>query len=691
MKVSAVNAIKSSVICLITAAYCLVLSLPLASRALAQEAAPPEPEPVCVAPDTARRPTGSAAHTYTYDCTINAWQNAYYTWDSAAGTAIPKYTPEHRFNAELNRWEVYEWVYHAPRGAYAYEITSTYAPVVQPAPPAENTPQDNPSDNNNTTTPSVPSGADQTDSNDSIAPTTSGSALLPTVSGQTHNSILPGQNGGTTLNVDVDASLNTGLSSSAISGNAAVLQNTVAGSAASGDATAMATVMNMLQSNFGWQGLLPEIYTSTIQGDYYGDILIDPTLFGGTGSQDCACGELSVNASVDGNINNTVDLLAQSGDATVSANTKAGDATTGDATAVANIINMINSSITAGQSFIGVLNIHGNYEGDVLMPQEVVDTLIAANVPTVDIGPCACGDALADINSDTTITNNVNATAASGSATVAGNTIAGGAASGSAETNVTVFNLTGHSVVGRDALLVFVNVSGEWIGFITNAPQGATAAALGGGLTSYNPAGGNASYDINTTAAIHNNVNVGAYSGDAEVSNNTQAGSARSGNAYAGVNIGNIAGNHFSLNGWFGLLFINIFGNWYGSFGTNTPYGNSVAAGPAPSGPQPVRPAGGMGMGSPSLTARRPAVSAVRTFAVSFNADDDGNAVLASAYEIGPAAPSQPAESAASAASASAPATNGFNPTFLIVLSVLTTGYLVITRTDLLSRFAAQD
>jgi len=49
------------------------------------------------------------------------------------------------------------------------------------------------------------------------------------------------------------------------------------------------------------------------------------------------------------------------------ANTTAGSATTGDAAAIANIVNVINSIIGAGQSFIGTININGNLDGEILL------------------------------------------------------------------------------------------------------------------------------------------------------------------------------------------------------------------------------------------------------------------------------------------------------------------------------------
>ena len=46
---------------------------------------------------------------------------------------------------------------------------------------------------------------------------------------------------------------------------------------------------------------------------------------------------------------------------------------------------MINSALTAGKSFLGVVNINGNLNGDILLPDNFVDQMLASNVPTVNI------------------------------------------------------------------------------------------------------------------------------------------------------------------------------------------------------------------------------------------------------------------------------------------------------------------
>jgi hypothetical protein len=175
-----------------------------------------------------------------------------------------------------------------------------------------------------------------------------------------------------------------------------------------------------------------------------------------------------------------------------------------------------------------------------------------------------------------TIVNNISLAAKSGSAAVLDNTSAGNATSGSANTNVVIFNLSGHAIVAKDSLLVFVNVLGKWVGVIVDAPTGATSALVGDGVVSNDATNPDLTVVAQSTNAITNNITLTAQSGDALVTSNTLAGNAMSGNATASANIANISGSALGMSDWFGVLFINVFSNWYGSFGINTPYGDPL-------------------------------------------------------------------------------------------------------------------
>jgi hypothetical protein len=376
-----------------------------------------------------------------------------------------------------------------------------------------------------------------------------------------------------------NAKISVTVNSTARTGDASVLQNTIGGSALTGDASVNATIMNLVQSAWGVDGLMPYLYTENIQGDYFGDIFLDPSLLKVEKSN--YNNELVVNSTQDVAIINDIDLNANSGNSLVQSNTEAGDAVTGDATAILNLMNIINSSMTTSQSFIGMLNIFGNLEGDVLMPDNMLDSLLASNIPTTEIQIQNKDDTslVIDNISNQTINNNISTTALTGNATVDSNTSAGDALTGDANTSITVFNLTGSQVIAERAMLVFVQVMGKWVGFITNAPAGSNVALLGGGVDSNNNySSTSAEFNNKSNSIIDNNVNINATTGNADVTKNTTAGSAITGDANAVANIANITNSSFSLSNWFGMLFINVFGDWKGSFGTNTPFGSIINA-----------------------------------------------------------------------------------------------------------------
>lgn len=388
---------------------------------------------------------------------------------------------------------------------------------------------------------------------------------------------------------DSDSSLGVGIGSNtgvandiystASTGNALVSGNTVAGGALTGDAAVIANLVNMLNSSMGLTGDSQiATYSSDIHGDVFGDLYIDPSALAATqpaSGIDGSNAYLDVNVDLDNKIENNLTLDARSGDATVSGNTQAGSATSGSADAVANIVNMLNSAISTGSSFMGVLNIYGSLNGDILLPAGLLEYLLASN------GASGADNNTTDVtlNDSQSIVNNVNASAQSGAATVSGNTQAGNASTGSGETNVTILNLTGRNVIASNSLLVFVNVLGQWVGVIMDAPVGSTSAALGTGVTK-DEAYQTAEYDVDTNSEIVNNVDVNARSGDATVANNTVAGDATSGDATASVNIANLVNSSFSLADWFGVLFINVFGTWNGSFGIDTAAGELPAKKP---------------------------------------------------------------------------------------------------------------
>lgn len=393
--------------------------------------------------------------------------------------------------------------------------------------------------------------------------------------------------------------------------------NTLGGNATTGSAAVASNTLNLLQSglSLGDNGAAPTTFVANIEGNVSGDLVIDPSLLAllqpANGQQvGSSWGDVNLKVQNDATITNDITLHAGTGDAKVVSNTTGGDATTGDAHAVANVMNVANSNINSAGAFIGTINIFGDLDGDILLPENFIDQLMDSGAPTLtlDTSQIEGGDLIADFTNNTDIKNNVTTSAQSGAATVAKNTKAGSATTGNSDTNVTILNLTGRQVVGENTLLVFVNVLGKWVGALINAP-GTSAAAYTGGASSQAIAG-DLNIDSTNNTAITNNINVSAATGDATVAKNTTGGNATTGDATASANILNVSQSSMSLTGWLGILFINVFGTWTGHFNEDTAAGEP-----------PVSPAPGTGGNTTTPTVKSPQTAHV----FSIDVDTTGN------------------------------------------------------------------
>lgn len=600
-----------------------------ATPAPAATTTPTDPTPTTTTPDPStpippanptgpNKPPGPDANKYTYNPTTGLWESADYTWNPKTGQTAPKTDPGYYYNPTTGMWDTTTYQYHPETGTYQPVTVATATPPAGSTAPAT----------------SATGGG-------SVDPTLmAGLAALfgPAGLGNTNtgpnstNSITDTNSSNSFFSQFSQAVVQNNLNSSATSGDASVTGNTMAGDATTGAATAIANLFNLLSSAWSWANGGLGYFVQNMMGNQNGDITLQPTantsgvggsLGGatansagnnGTGPNSTntitqANGDTTtVNNQANGTINNNVNLLAQSGNAAVSDNTQGGNAASGDATADVNIMNLINSAIGSGQSFLGVLNIFGNLNGDILFPQGFLDSALASGATgtggttasntgtgpgsTNTIGQTDQNNATLTNNANSTINNNVQTGAQSGAADVTNNTAAGNATTGAANTQTDTFNLLNDNLIGDNAVLVFVNVLGHWVGGIMNLPGGnqTTAGLLTGNATLTNANTGpnstnsvdssnqnNLNVTNNTTGTINNNVNAGAISGNATVSDNTKGGNATSGNASVAANVANFMGSTLNLKKFFGVLVINVFGNWVGDVNQNTAAGDAIA------------------------------------------------------------------------------------------------------------------
>jgi hypothetical protein len=442
------------------------------------------------------------------------------------------------------------------------------------------------------------------------------------------------------------------LQSNATSGNVAAASNTTVGNVGTGAASVVANLINLLASAWSWSNGNLSFFMQNILAPLSGDINLNPTVttaagggglgsasINGTGSNSNNTvdinnpNSLNVNAQNTGNIVNNVDVNAASGNAAASQNTSVGNVASGSAMAQVNIINLINSFITSGSSFFGILNIIGSLNGDILFPTGFLNGLVpAGSAPapstTATLGGTGAGStnqlgannataATLNSSSNNSINNNILTTADSGAAKVGSNTQVGSVSTGTASTNQSLFNMANSSIFGDNAVLVMVNVLGHWVGKImslpstgssqaalltgnaqvgANAAPSATLSATNTGADSNNQANidnsSTANVNQQSSGTITNNVKVSAQSGDANADKNTKVGDVSTGAAQANSSVANLFNTVLNVKHWFGVLIINVFGDWTGDVNHDSVAGGySTAAGRAEGGVNAPAPA----------------------------------------------------------------------------------------------------
>lgn len=146
--------------------------------------------------------------------------------------------PTYTYNPDTNRWDSEEWRYDP--------VTGVYVPAYQP-PPAQQPPE---------------------------APLVEGEQEVAPASPAANNTIDSNSSTATDTDIKTDVDVKNGVTGTSKSGNAGVKSNTYAGGANSGDATADATIMNVVHSTV--QGDTEGIahFTADIHGNVYGDITL---------------------------------------------------------------------------------------------------------------------------------------------------------------------------------------------------------------------------------------------------------------------------------------------------------------------------------------------------------------------------------------------------------------------------------
>lgn len=389
--------------------------------------------------------------------------------------------------------------------------------------------------------------------------------------------------------------------------------NTLNGQVLTGDTAAAINLMNKLNSNMTGVGTF-EVFN--IYGTYLNDIVFQMADSGATGSFSNASPTVSKNVVTgagsnniadasnnftvneangnDAKLTNDINLQAVTGSNSSSYNTGSGIVSTGDATAVGNVVNLTNTNINAVQWLWGVVNIFGEMVGNIILPQDTGSTDNGSTSPAALVensatGPLSNNTANYTSNNTTSFENSnlsdintdINVTANSGNNTSDTNTGGGLVLTGSTDVAVTDTTIANSNTNNDDGTvwMVVVNEAGKWVGHIIGLDWGTDYASnvlpmsqtdvqnTGTGSASNNTSSysetNNTTVTNNNTASIENNINVTADTGNNTAAFNTGAGVIQTGDAKAGLNIVNMANTNVTAKKFVAIL-VNVLGSWLG-------------------------------------------------------------------------------------------------------------------------------
>ena len=347
-----------------------------------------------------------------------------------------------------------------------------------------------------------------------------------------------------------------------------------------GDSSASADVVNTVNTNIlNSEGFL--LLLDSFSGELdlrdlvYWDLLAEGE--NEISNNDCDLGSCNTTDLFSSNDNtaeivNDITVSASTGDNTASGNSNSA-ILTGDAYASANVVNIANTNIVDSNYLLISANNFGDLSGDIIFPTAAeFSRLFFGGVENVASNMTVTNDNTAVIE------NNVNVVANSGNNEANGNGGNSFIMTGDAYAGSNVVNQINQNITNMGSFFLLIRVHGDWAGSVYAAPEELAWTETPNGVALYNntPVGGSVTgagaltVQNSNTAAITNNVNVYALTGENYVNGNSENAGILTGDAYASANIVNVANTNVIGQNWM-IAIVNIFGNWDGSISFGQP------------------------------------------------------------------------------------------------------------------------
>lgn len=231
--------------------------------------------------------------------------------------------------------------------------------------------------------------------------------------------------------------------------------------------------------------------------------------------------------------------------------------TTGDASADANVVNIINTNLVGNTWLFATVNVLGDWTGNLIVPGLGLlvfpaDSLLDAKVINHNS---------ADVENDLAASANTGDNAISG----AGN---GSIVTGSADSQALVTNIVNTNITKNNWFFLLVNNMGHWFGNVINwdgvsgSPESVYTYDFGT-LPNDDPEIQKLLVINKNSAVVENNVNASANTGGNEISAAGGNSFIETGDASAYARVVNFINTNIVGNNWFFGL-VNIFGSWKG-------------------------------------------------------------------------------------------------------------------------------
>ncbi|MFZ5365997.1 MAG: hypothetical protein ACOZBZ_01770 [Patescibacteria group bacterium] len=273
-------------------------------------------------------------------------------------------------------------------------------------------------------------------------------------------------------------------------------------------------------------------------------------------------------------LENNVNVSAGTGENQANENNNAG-IETGDATALANVTNVVNTNILGSNFFFGVINIL-DADGNLILPRP--ERFGSTSSPQ---GASGQTSAVFENDNQAEITDQVGALAETGANEENGNGGDNLIVTGNAIAHANSFSLVNLNIFRNNWFFLIINNLGNWQGkiFGWSAPEAVEEPSVGSqvyqlGLNPESQTGENGvesenfstplSFQNQNQARVRNNIQTSASTGENQASQNQGNASIQTGNARSLANLFNLV-NLNILGGRFFMGIVNILGDWSGS------------------------------------------------------------------------------------------------------------------------------